>query len=123
MLYFCSVQNKAKWNPIELEHCNCLVLAEAFLRACQCSPSRSIVTLPEKWHLSNDGTDRLGAKAHDAVQKEVTRRTATARMHIHLSQEVFREVMNPKHLKKGNVIETARIAGGPTVALGARTQC
>lgn len=45
------------------------------------------------------------------MQKEVTRRTATAQMRIRLSQEVFREVLNPKHLKKGNVIETARIAG------------
>ncbi|KAK9836742.1 hypothetical protein WJX74_007321 [Apatococcus lobatus] len=58
-------------------------------------------------HLDHQGS----AQMVDVGEKEVTRRTATAQMRVQLSHEVFREVMNPRHLKKGNVIETARIAG------------
>lgn len=50
------------------------------------------------------------ARMVDVTEKTATRRTATAQALIHMSPETFRHIADGT-LAKGNVLETARIAG------------
>jgi cyclic pyranopterin phosphate synthase len=46
----------------------------------------------------------------DVTQKDATLRTATARATVYMQPETLHKIIN-KRVKKGNVLETARIAG------------
>lgn len=57
-------------------------------------------------HLDNEGRVRMV----DVTDKGHTHRTAVASGHIKMNPETFRRIQDQK-VKKGNVFETARIAG------------
>jgi len=57
-------------------------------------------------HIDDDGRVRMV----DVTEKQDTLRTATARALVLMNEQTFDMIQN-KSLKKGNVLETARIAG------------
>jgi cyclic pyranopterin phosphate synthase len=57
-------------------------------------------------HLDDKGHVRMA----DVTQKEHTDRTAIAQALVHMKPETFQHIQN-NTIKKGNVLETARIAG------------
>ncbi|MCK5783640.1 MAG: cyclic pyranopterin monophosphate synthase MoaC [Desulfobacterales bacterium] len=62
--------------------------------------------MPEFTHIDDEGRVRMV----DVTQKEETHRVAKARGVISMNRETFETIQNQK-VKKGNVLETARIAG------------
>jgi cyclic pyranopterin phosphate synthase len=62
--------------------------------------------MPELTHIDSEGRVRMV----DVTDKKVTARTAVASGKIYMSTETFELIRNQK-VKKGNVLETARIAG------------
>ncbi len=62
--------------------------------------------MAEFTHIDDEGRVRMV----DVTQKEQTRRVAKARGVISMNPETFEKIKNQK-VKKGNVLETARIAG------------
>jgi cyclic pyranopterin phosphate synthase len=62
--------------------------------------------MPRFTHIDKDGQVRMV----DVTEKKATARTAIAQGLVHLRPETFERVLQQK-VKKGNVLETARIAG------------
>jgi cyclic pyranopterin phosphate synthase len=62
--------------------------------------------MPDFTHIDQQGNVRMV----DVTQKEATLRTATARATVDMQPETLQKIIN-KRVKKGNVLETARIAG------------
>ena len=62
--------------------------------------------MAELTHIDNDGRVRMV----DVTEKAPTRRTAVAQAVVHMSAETFQRIDTGK-ISKGNVLETARIAG------------
>jgi cyclic pyranopterin monophosphate synthase len=62
--------------------------------------------MPEFTHIDSDGRVRMV----DVAEKDATDRTARAHGRITMTRETFEHIQN-RTIKKGNVLETARIAG------------
>lgn len=62
--------------------------------------------MPDFTHIDENGSVRMV----DVTEKERSLRIAVARGRIHMSPETFEKIGNHR-VKKGNVLETARIAG------------
>ena len=62
--------------------------------------------MPDFTHIDQQGRVRMV----DVTQKDATLRTATARATVEMQPETLQNIID-KRVKKGNVLETARIAG------------